>query len=312
MVAASEAGSEVRVLVTGATGLLGSELCRVLKNRYEVIGWARGNLQPEGGLSPADRMEWVDMTYSEGVSSGISRLRPDVVVHSAAQSDVDAAELQPELTRAVNTQGSENIACACAAVGTFLIAISTDYVFNGAAGRPYREEDPPHPVNAYGWSKLEGERAVLSAAPRSLVVRVSGLFGRGRPNFVLQAARSFRAGKSFQVTTDQINSPSYVVDVTMGIRTIIERSESGQELHGILHLANSGGATRLEVAQVIANYLGTPDSLIQKTTWEVLDRPARRPPDSRLDSSRWAQFSGSSLRSLSQAIQAFLASSPLI
>ncbi len=296
----------VKVLITGATGLLGTDLCHALRDRHELTGWSRG--VRKASSAAGIRIEKVDITDPEAVLSRMSHLRPDVVIHAAAQADVDAAERDPTSARAVNVQGTENVARACASAGSYLIAISTDYVFDGTLDRPYREEDPPHPINAYGQMKVEAEQVVLAFSPGSLVIRISGLFGAARSNFVLETIRAFRSGRKVLVAADQVNSTSYSKDIAEAVGKIVEgRSvHPGRTLEGVLHLANSGGASRWDVARQIASALGAPESLIQRTTWAQINRPAPRPVNSRLDCSRWAGFFGAPLRPWAEALQDFL------
>lgn len=294
-----------RILITGATGLLGSDLCRLLGQGNDLIGWAR---RPKRDLALQGRgiLESVDITDPEAVTEGIERLRPQIVVHSAAMADVDACEVDPAVAHRVNVDGMENVARACAQVDAILVAISTDYVFDGQLDRPYREEDPAHPLSVYAKSKWEGEKVALQAAPRSCVVRVSGLFGSGRANFVTGAVEAFRQGKPVRVVTDQVNSPSYTLDLAGGFKRLIDFLENGDFSDRILHLANGGGATRMEVARVIAETLEAPDSLIERTIWAAMNRPARRPPNSRLDCSRFIRIAGQPLRSWEDALRDFL------
>ncbi|MBI3333836.1 MAG: dTDP-4-dehydrorhamnose reductase [Candidatus Omnitrophica bacterium] len=305
----------MRILVTGATGLLGQELCRLLSSRADLVGWAR-RIPSQRGPVPLDS---VDITDSAAVSSRIKKFRPEWVIHTAALTDVDASERDPSLAMEINGGGARNVARACAEAGAFLIAVSTDYVFDGASPRPYTEEDPTGPVNAYGRSKLEGEQAVLRCAGgfgwrrphhrplaggRSLVIRVSGLFGSGRPNFVTGVVENLRAERPVKAVATQVNSPSYVVDVSQGIGRLIELNPPA----GILHLANEGAASRFQVAQAVADLLGMDrsKSLIQAASWADFDRAAPRPPHSALDCGRFARLTGAPLRPWRAALQAFL------
>jgi len=312
-VAPVEEEGAVRVLITGATGLLGSELCRRLSGPHEVIGWAR-QLPAPGGLGW--KLESVDITQAPSVQEGVNRLRPHVVVHAAAMTDVDACEKDPASARWMNAEATGTLAAACAEAGAVFLAVSTDYVFDGASSIPYRESDVANPISLYGRSKLEGEQKALLLAPRAMIVRVSGLFGPARENFVSLAARRLRAGETVLAVTDQVNSPSYTMDLAEGVAQLIaplERSpdsaERGGPLHGIFHLANRGGASRLQIAEAVARILGAPASLIQQTCWVDLDRPARRPPQSQLDSSRFAQTVGRYLRTWEEALHEFLKNS---
>ena len=262
-------------------------------------------------------MEAVDITDGEAVSRQMKRSRPEVVVHAAGMTDVDACEKDPPGAWAANAGGTRHVAAACAEVGAFLMAISTDYLFDGTAGRLYNEEDLPNPINVYGRSKQEGEQFALALAPQALVVRVSGLFGEGRANFVSAAIRQMRAGEPVPVVTDQVNSPSYTMDLAEGIVGLVERyrqdptaAEPRGRLHRILHLANTGSASRLEVAERVAGCLGVFPALIRKTTWAALNRPARRPPKSGLDCGRYAGLAGRPLRPWAEAVKAFVEVNP--
>lgn len=292
------------ILVTGATGLLGQDLCRVLTSDEEVVGWARriGQVPPWPGV----RWESVDVTDCEAVLKRLQEIKPPWVIHSAAMTDLDACEQDPQAAHRVNVQGSRNVALGCAQVEAALLAISTDYVFDGKGNRSYREEDPPNPLSVYAKSKWEGEQEVLKATGRSCVVRVSGLFGSGRSNFVTQAVEAFRQRRPVRVVTDQVNSPSYTFDLAHGIKRLIDLLTEAGLTDRIFHLANEGAATRMEVALAIAKRLKASESLVEKTTWAALNRPARRPANSRLDCSRFARLAGGPLRSWRDALQDFL------
>lgn len=297
----------MRVLVAGATGLLGTDLCRHLGVRYEVIGWAR-NI---GRSAPC--LEQVDVTDPRAVAAGLARWAPAVVIHAAGMADVDGCERDPEAARKANAESVRVLAAGCASIQAVLAAVGTDYVFDGAASRAYREEDPVGPVSHYGRTKLEGEREALKGAPRVVVIRVSGLFGAARANFVSAAAEKLRAGREVPVVTDQRNSPSYTMDLAEGFGRLLERLErepeaaaQGGPLHGPLHMANTGGATRLRVAEVVADLVGASRDLLRRTTWAALDRPARRPARSELDCGKFARLTGKGLRPWEDAVKAFV------
>ncbi len=303
----------MRLLVTGATGLLGSDLCRTLQDQYKLVGWARRIPPAQAGKNRSYLFESMDIIDRTAVEKGIRAQRPDLVIHTVAMSDVDACETDPEEALKVNASGVENVARACASIGATLMAISTDYVFDGSANRPYQEEDRPNPINAYGRSKLEGEKRALGFSEKCLVVRVSGLFGAARTNFISSAAHRLRAGETVSVVADQLYSPSYTADLAFGIQQLIRQWESdpegaspGGRLHGIFHLSNQGGGSRMEVALLIAKQLGASESLIQQTSWKGLKRLAQRPVNSRLECRRFTQLCGSPLRPWGEAVQAFL------
>ena len=152
----------MRALVAGAEGQLGSELCRRLGAE---LAWSGGR-------------EALDVTDAAAVRALVARVKPDVVFNATAYNRVDAAERERDRAFAVNAIAPRTLARAAARAGGRLVHVSTDYVFDGASSRPYREEDEPHPLSAYGASKLEGETHVLAAGPEHLVVRTSGVMGR--------------------------------------------------------------------------------------------------------------------------------------
>lgn len=298
----------MKLLITGASGLLGSDLVRTLSGRYEIMGWTR---RPPDGHSIA--WESVDLTDPVKVRESIRRWKPDAVLHAAAMTDVDEGERHPDQAMRVNRDGTAAVAAACAQVGAFLVAVSTDYVFDGTLNRPYREEDPPRPIGHYGRSKQAAEEAARAGCPKVLVVRVSGLFGRSRENFVSMAAARFKTGQRVSAVTDQVYSPSYTLDLAEAFARVVALYERepdsagpGGRLQGFLHVANSGGGSRLEVAQWIARQLGAPESLIHRCVWPELNRPAARPAQTVLDCSRYSALVGAPLRSWKEAVRDFL------
>ena len=304
----------MKILVTGGTGLLGMDLCRRLSADHDLLGWARR--VPSAGAKPPCRFESVDVTSEEAVRQGIGRFRPELVVHCAGMTDVDACERDPAAARLDNAAAVGRVASACSAAGAVLLAVSTDYVFDGNSPRPYLEGDAPGPISAYGKSKLEGEQLALELSPRVMVVRVSALFGAARRNFVSGAAQRLRAGEEVRAVTDQINSPSYTVDLAEGIARLIlplrgdlAASSLGGPLHGVFHLANRGGASRFRVAEKIAAVLGKPMGLVRAVRWEDLGNPAKRPAQTELDCSRFAERVGEWLRPWEEALRFFLSNS---
>ncbi len=288
----------MRVLVTGATGLLGSDICRVLGRQHEVVGWARTG-RPVGAMRAAA----VEIRHEGLVRQEMERSKPDLVIHCAAVSDVDLCERDEGLAWGVNVTGVVNVARAAEDAGARLIAISTDYVFDGELGRPYREGDPTHPVNQYGRSKEAGEQAALRGCSRTLVVRVSGLFGSARANFVTETVQRLRKGEEVPAVADQTYSPSYTRDLAEGIAELLRERTLPE---GILHLSNGGGGTRIDVAREIAAALGLSKPVLVPRTWAELGRPARRPADSRLDCGRFRRITGQPLRSWQEGLRAFV------
>jgi len=239
--------------------------------------------------------------FLEGLPSG----PPEVLVNAAALTQVDRCEREPGLARRINAEAPASLAKLCAEWGTRLVHVSTDYVFGGEGEHPYREEDAVGPASVYGASKLAGERAVLAASPRNLVVRSSWVFGRGR-NFVaalLARARSAAAGgAALRVVDDQRGCPTYARDLAAGIVALVEGGCSG-----VYHLANSGQATWWDVARISLDQVGYADLPIERIASEELDLAAPRPRYSVLDCSR-AAAQGVRLRSWQEALKEYLSS----
>ena len=244
----------MRILITGGTGQLARELVRALD----------GN-----DLFPLGRPE-LDIE-DPGATQRILGIRPQVVIHAAALTDVDACERDPERAHRVNVVGTRHVAEAAGRLGAKLVYVSTDYVFDGSARAPYTEEDPPNPVNAYGRSKLEGERVAEDCAPAPLIVRTAWLYGEGAKNFVTEILRLARANRTLNVVDDQVGSPTWARDLAEVIRALIHLGASG-----IVHATGQGACSRFEFARAIVE-MAAVDAEVLPTTSDRFPRPARRP-----------------------------------
>ena len=281
-------------LVLGARGQLGSALVENLGARG-VPCEARGS----GELDVAD---------AGALRSALSELRPAAVVNAAAYTDVDGCERDPSRAEAVNARGPAALAALCAELGSRLLHVSTDYVFDGSASAPLRETDPVAPLSEYGRSKLAGERAVLEASPDFVAVRTSWVFGRGK-NFIAsvraRAETVLRdpAAGPLRVVDDQVGSPTYAEDLAPGLVDLLDRGG-----RGLYHLANRGVASRLELARFALSTLGAglADLEIQPVKTVDFPLPAQRPLYTVLDCSR-AAARGVELRSWQDAVRAYVA-----
>jgi len=284
--------------------LLGRALLPVFRGRDWIVqGWAR-----HVSSSDPDLLS-VDVTDAGAIARGVRTFRPDLLLNAAALTDLDRCEREPEAAFAVNREGAGHTAEAARAAGAAWIGISTDYVFDGRKGEPYREEDLPNPLSCYGRSKWEGEERGLAAHPKGLVVRVSALFGPGRPTFLSGAADRLRAGQPVPVAADQLNCPSYSLDLAENLaklsRSVLERS-GPVGFGGRLHLSNKGAARRPDLVRALARALSIPKERIrlQLTTWEALRRPARRPAATAWDLSRAEALVGP-IRGWEAALEAY-------
>jgi dTDP-4-dehydrorhamnose reductase len=262
-----------RWLVTGAAGMLGQDLGKLLRRRGEpVTALARREL---------------DVTDPQAVADVIGEHHPDVVVNCAAWTAVDAAEEHEAEALRVNGSGVVHLASACQRQGARLVQISTDYVFGKNEQRSYAEDDIPAPVNAYGRSKLAGERAVLGT-PGGYIVRTAWLYGAHGPNFVQAMLRRARDGSAVQVVDDQRGQPTWTVDVAEQIVALIG---AGAE-PGVYHATSAGATTWYGLAREIFRLTGADPGRVTPVTSAGYPRPAARPACSVLGHEAWARIGG--------------------
>ena len=239
----------------------------------------------------------------------MTKLHPDVVIHTQAFSNVDECERDPRLAEAMNVTTTVNVVKAIQGIGSLLVYVSTDYVFDGAKGRPYDETDSPKPLSVYGRSKLEGERLVLDYA-YGVVVRPSTLFGHGRTNFCDQIVLRVNAGQPVQVFVDQVTSPTYTEDLAEGlddlVQAIRERSTIAALPSRVYHITNAGCCSRLEFAQRVVALVGGSREYLQPIRMAQQQRPAPRPACSALTTRYLSQIIGRTLRPWDAALEAYL------
>jgi len=222
----------------------------------------------------------LDVVDGPDVDVAVDRIRPDAIVNCAAYTDVDGAEANERDAMAVNDTGAGLLAVAAGTVGAKIVQPSTDYVFDGDKGEPYLESDLPHPISAYGRSKLAGETSVAVANSRHLIVRTSWLFGVGGKNFVETMLRIGAEQPEVLVVSDQVGSPTYTLHLAGAIALLAESDE-----YGIHHVTASGSCSWFEFAQEIFDQAGMGTRVMAART-EMLDRPAPRPAYSVLSSER--------------------------
>ena len=279
----------MRALVAGAHGQLGSDLVAALDGE---VAWA-------GGRAELDVTDW------DAVSSVVGRVRPDVIFNGAAYNKVDGAETETGRALEVNALAPSLLARAARDVGALLVHFSSDYVFDGRSSRPYHEDDCPHPLGAYGVSKLAGERLVLASRCEHLVVRTSSVFGRGGNrqkggSFVERILEQARAGRPLQVVSDQTFSPTYAPDLAAAAVALVRAGA-----RGLVHVTNEGSCTWHEFAEKGLALAGIEAPVAAITTAD-LGLPAARPAYSVLDTGRYVAFGLPALRPWLEALQASL------
>jgi dTDP-4-dehydrorhamnose reductase len=284
-----------KILVTGSEGMLGKAIVKSLKS-----GGARvicTDIQ-----SGENRL---DITMPEQVSDFVERIKPDIIIHTAAYTDVDACEKFPEKAYAVNAKGVKNIAWAAKDTGAFLIYISTDYIFDGKKKAPYVEQDRPDPISVYGKSKLAGEDAVRGIIDGYLIIRTSWLFGKGGKNFVDTIIEKAKSGKALRVVDDQKGSPTYAADLAEAIKTLLLTAYN-QQPATIMHITNSGACTWHEFAKEILRLKEIDGIEIESVSSYDMPMSAKRPAMSILDNSRYISLSGRALPPWQDALKCYL------
>ena len=279
----------MRLLVTGSRGQLGRALQHAASPAgHELVGYDLPEL---------------DITDPVAVRAAVARIRPDAIVNCAAYTAVDAAEADEARALAVNGAAVESLAAAADERGALLVQLSTDFVFDGASKRAYREEDPPHPVSAYGRTKLAGERAA-ERARRHLIVRTAWLFGDGA-NFVAAIRRQLDSGQTtLRVVADQRGCPTYAVDLAGAVLRLLETGAAG-----VMHVVNQGQASWLEFAVEIVRQLGAAAEVVPISTADAA-RPAPRPAYSVLDAARFRGLVGADLPPWQDALARHLRAGP--
>jgi dTDP-4-dehydrorhamnose reductase len=280
----------VRALIAGAAGQLGRDLVSALGSE---VAWAGGRAE-------------LDVTDAEAVAATVRRVAPDVIFNAAAYNKVDGAETETARALEVNALGPRLLAQAAAQAGALCVHFSTDYVFDGRESRPYREEDCPRPLGAYGVSKLAGESLVAASPGQWLIVRTSGVFGRGGNrqkggSFVERILEQARAGKPLRVVKDQVFSPTYAPDLA---RASIALVRAGAR--GLFHVVNEGSCSWWELALAGLSLAGLQAS-VEGIGAAELGRPAARPPYSALDTGRYLGLGLPPLRTWHEALAESLA-----
>lgn len=279
------------ILVTGAAGLLG-----------HALGPRLRAAAPGAGAVRLTDVADLDATDPAAVAAALRDIRPRTVINLAAWTNVDGAESHPAEAARLNADLPEVLARAAGA-GAVLVQLSTDFIFDGAKGAPYVEDDPPRPLGVYGRTKAEGEARVRAAAPGAhLIVRTAWLYGAGGKNFVDTILGVARQGKPLRVVTDQVGCPTWNEDLAAAIVALV-----AGDVRGTCHACGAGEASWWDVADEAVRAAGL-DAPVERITTEAMPRPARRPARSVLSTERLARETGFRFPPWRESVRAYVAS----
>ena len=277
----------MKILITGANGLLGHELSSVLKDHSLIL------------LSHSQ----LDISNSDSVNKEIDTHSPDIIINSAAYTQVDLCESNYDLAFSSNATGPKNLAIKCKQLNIPLIHISTDYVFEGNQEKntPLEETDKLGPKTVYGKTKLEGEKLVMENCDKYFILRTAWLYGKGK-NFVKTMINLSKKNKELKVVSDQVGCPTYAKDLAKAIKEIIDKKS---EKYGIYHVTNKGEVSWYEFAKKIFE-IKKIEIKVNPCTSEEFPRPAPRPHYSVLNNQKWINAGFTPLRNYEEALKEYL------
>jgi len=269
----------MKVLITGSRGLLGMKLEEIFKeNDYNVYGIDILNQIEKNNYFP------LDITQKENIEVIFKKVNPDVVVHTAAYTNVDGCEKDKKSAFAVNVQGTKNLAGSAEEIDAKFVYISTDYVFNGEKGR-YKENDDTDPIDYYGVTKLEGEKYVEKICTNFIIARSSVIYGSNKNNFVTWVVDMLKKGKKINIVTDQYVSPTLNIDLAEQLVALIDK-----DVLGVFHTAGRDRINRYDFVNVIADVFDLDESLVNPVRMDDMNWIAKRPRDSSLDISKISEI----------------------
>lgn len=294
-----------KLLIVGASGLLGSKLMFQASPKYDVAG----SYNPQVDGKSAWRLEALDIGSKEEVEKLFEKVKPDVVILCAAMTNVDACEKQPLIANRVNATGPELVARSCKKTEARLVHVSTDYVFDGAKMRKYTEDDIPRPISVYGSTKLSGEKAVLSTLPEAVVARPAVLYGwnplEDKDNFVTWVIKKIRKGERATLFEDQWISPTFADDLA---RTLLDLAE--MDVKGVWHVSGPDCLDRPTCGHMIAKAFDLDEKLVAPVSSSSVSLPAKRPKYSCLDVSKVEKLLGRKMMSFEEGLKAMRLQEP--
>lgn len=290
-----------KILITGSNGLLGQKLVHLLSgsNDFDTVATSRGaNRLP---LTAHYQYRTLDITNRAEVAAVMQQEKPDVVIHTAAMTNVDQCETEKDACWAQNVTSTGYLIEACKENDTFLLHLSTDFIFDGKSG-PYSEEAAPNPISFYGWSKFAAERLVQNSTIRWAIARTVLVYGiaqdMSRSNIILWVRKSLEEGKNIKVVTDQWRTPTLAEDLAIGCLLIVQK-----EAQGIFNISGKDLLTPYEMALKTADYFHLDASLISPVDASTFSQPALRPPKTGFILDKPIQVLGYAPRSFEEGIR---------
>ncbi|MDO8733620.1 MAG: dTDP-4-dehydrorhamnose reductase [Elusimicrobiota bacterium] len=283
----------MKILITGC-GMLGYDLCRVLENEELFC------LDINEPTFQVPNFQICDITDFEKTYKTITKINPEIVIHTAAWTDVDGAEKNPGDAYRLNVIGTRNVALSCQRFDASMIYISSDYIFDGEKKEPYIEFDKANPLSVYGKSKYYGEIIVQQLVNKFFIVRSSWLYGVNGKNFVKTILNLAKEKKELKIVNDQVGCPTYTKDLASAIKVLLSTG-----LYGIYHVTNSESCSWYDFAKQIIKLSGSSCEVLP-TTSEKLNRPAIRPKNSVLKNFMWELNGFKPLENWRQALKNYL------
>ena len=270
---------KMKVLITGSAGLLGMKLENIFKENGHIVY----------GIDSANKTDnnnhfYLDIIHKQKIENLFKKIKPDIILHTAAYTDVDGCEKDKKVAYSINVIGTKNLAESAEGIGAKFVYVSTDYVFNGEKGL-YKENDATDPIDYYGLTKLEGEIVVTRTCSNYIITRTSVIYGSNKNNFVTWAINMLKNGEQINIVTDQFVSPTLNIDLSEQLLELIECDESG-----VFHTSGRERISRFDFVKLVAGVFGFENSLINPVEMNDMKWLAVRPRDSSLDISKISGF----------------------
>ncbi len=287
----------MKIIVTGASGMLGTDLCSIFKD-------ANHEIYPTDVRTDIADMKYLDICNSADVLELAEKIRPNMIIHLAAETNVDKCETQTEHAFKVNTLGTQNMALAAKKVSAVMVYLSTAAIFGSRKGAPYTEDDIPKPISVYAKSKLEGEQIVQKLLDRFFIVRAGWMIGGGRgkdKKFVAKIIDILDKSNSLKAVSDKEGTPTYTVDLANCLLKLIETN-----FYGVYHMANTGACTRFDIAKEIVKILGRRDVKVEPVSSDVFPLPAPRGKSEAIRNYMLEKRHMNCMRSWQEALRAYI------